>query len=91
MHETLTLALAFGAGILLGAVFFGGLWWTVRTVMSSDRPAAWALGSLVLRTAIALVGFYLVSRGDRWRLLACLAGFVVGRVVVIWVSGQHAT
>jgi F1F0 ATPase subunit 2 len=91
MHESLILALAFGAGILLGALFFGGLWWTVRTVMSSDRPAAWALGSLLLRTAIALGGFYLVSQGDRWRLLASLAGFIVGRVIVLRISGQHAT
>ena len=36
-------------GGLLGTMFFGGLWWTVRTGVSSQRPALWFLGSLVLR------------------------------------------
>ena len=42
MNEMLILALAWVAGGLLGAVFFGGLWWTVRKVGSSR--AARALG-----------------------------------------------
>ena len=32
------LALSLAAGILLGAIFFGGLWWTVRHgALSGDR------------------------------------------------------
>ena len=61
MNETLTLALALAAGVLLGAIFFGGLWWTVRKGVSSQRPALWFLGSLLLRMSIALAGFYFVS------------------------------
>ena len=30
MNETLALVLAWLAGGVLGAIFFGGLWWTVR-------------------------------------------------------------
>ena len=30
MNDIQALALAFFAGVLLGAVFFGGLWWTVQ-------------------------------------------------------------
>ena len=47
---------------LLGAIFFGGLWWTVRKGVASRRPALWFLGSLLLRTSIALAGFYVVAR-----------------------------
>ena len=39
MNEVLLLALALSAGVLLGAVFFGGLWWTVRKGVSSEQPA----------------------------------------------------
>ena len=39
MNEWLTLALAWMAGLLLGAIFFGGLWWTVRLGVASRRPA----------------------------------------------------
>ena len=82
MNETLTLALAWLAGGGLGAVFFGGLWWTVRKGVSSPRPALWFLGSGLLRMSIVLAGFYFVS-GGRWkRLVACLVGFVIARVVV---------
>jgi F1F0 ATPase subunit 2 len=83
MNDLLLLTLAFSAGLLLGAIFFGGLWWTVRKGASSQQPAFWFLGSLLLRMSIALAGFYLVS-GGRWeRLLVCLVGFVIGRLVVM--------
>jgi len=75
--------LALSAGLLLGAVFFGGLWWTVRRGVSSPRPAAWFLGSLLVRTGIILAGFYFASDGQGDRLLACLAGFVIARLLVI--------
>ena len=58
MNEPLMLVLAVVAGVLLGAIFFGGLWWTVRKGVSSTRPALWFLGSLLLRTGIVLAGFY---------------------------------
>ena len=35
MNDMLTLVLAGVAGGILGAIFFGGLWWTVRKGGSS--------------------------------------------------------
>lgn len=82
MDEVWMLPLASIAGLLLGGVFFGGLWWTVRTAVSSKRPALWFLGSLLMRTAIVLAGFHYVS-GAHWeRLLASLLGFFAARHVV---------
>jgi F1F0 ATPase subunit 2 len=83
MNETLILVLALATGILLGAIFFGGLWWTVQKGVSSKRPALWFFGSLLLRTSIALVGFYFIARGHWERLLVCLLGFVVARLIVM--------
>ena len=82
MNETLILVLALATGILLGAIFFGGLWWTVQKGVSSKRPALWFFGSLLLRTSIALAGFYFVARGPWENLLVCLLGFVFARVIV---------
>lgn len=87
MSEAPLLILAAVAGILLGAMFFGGLWWTIRRGLTSLHPATWLLGSLVLRTTVALAGFYLAASGDWRRLLACLAGFVLARVVVTRFAG----
>jgi F1F0 ATPase subunit 2 len=83
MNETLTLVLAWVAGGLLGAIFFGGLWWTVRKGVSSPRPAPWFFGSLLLRMSIVLAGFYFVSGGHWQRLVACLLGFVIARLIVL--------
>ena len=82
INEGVVLALALMTGILLGAVFFGGLWWTIRKGVSSKQPALWFLGSVLLRTAIALAGFYLIARGHWERLLVCLVGFLVARLLV---------
>jgi F1F0 ATPase subunit 2 len=83
MNETLILVLALATGVLLGAIFFGGLWWTVQKGVSSKRPALWFFGSLLLRTSIALVGFYFIARGHWERLLVCLLGFVMARLIVM--------
>jgi len=83
MNELLQLALVLLAGLLLGALFFGGLWWTVLRAVSARQPALWFVVSLLLRTAIVLAGFYLVSGEDWKRLLLCLSGFIAARFIVI--------
>jgi F1F0 ATPase subunit 2 len=83
MSEIPALAVALFAGGLLGAFFFGGLWWTVQKGVASERPALWFLGSLMLRTGLILAGFYFVSRGHWSRLAVCLLGFLIARVVVV--------
>jgi len=87
MNETLTLALAWVTGGVLGTIFFGGLWWTIRKGVSSKQPAPWFFGSLLLRMSIALTGFYFVSGGHWDRLLACLLGFVIARFIVTRLTG----
>lgn len=82
MIDLLSLVFALIAGIMLGAIFFGGLWWTVRKGVSAKNPAFLFFGSMLLRTCIVVLGFYFIL-GDSWqRLLAGLLGFIVARIVV---------
>lgn len=81
MNDGLSLVFAFAAGILLGAFFFGGLWWTIKRCISSGQPALWFLGSLLLRTGIVMLGFYFILGDDWTRLLAGLTGFIVARLI----------
>lgn len=90
MNETLILFLAWVAGGGLGVIFFGGLWWTVRKGVTSKRPLLWFLGSLLLRISIVLAGFYFVAGGGWKRLLACLLGFVMARLLVTWLTRSSA-
>ncbi len=86
MNETLILVLAGLAGLLLGAFFFGGLWWTVNKGITSSQPALWFLGSFLVRMGFTLAGFYFVS-GGRWeRLLVCFLGFITARILVSWLT-----
>lgn len=79
------------AGILLGLVFFGGLWWTVRMGLASPQPALWFLGSFLVRTAIAVAGFYFVAQGNWRRLVACLSGFLLARIATAWLTRETKT
>jgi F1F0 ATPase subunit 2 len=94
MNELLIGALAWLAGLLLGGIFFGGLWWTVHKSVSSQRPALWLLPSLLLRMSITLAGFYFVSDGYWQRWLLCLLGFIMARLIVTRLtrtSGEEQT
>ena len=92
MNEPVSLASALVTGVLLGAIFLGGLWWTVCQGLSSKRVARWFLSSLLLRMGVVLAGFYLVSGGHWEQLLLCLLGFIMARLVVTWLmqpSGEN--
>lgn len=70
-------------GILLGILFFGGLWYTVKKAINFKRPALWFLASFFTRTGVTLLGFYYISLGKWQHLLLCLVGFIVGRFMVL--------
>ena len=89
MDELLRILFVPAAGMLLGVLFFGGLWWTVRKGVSARQPALWFGASLLLRTAAVLTGFYFVAGPDWKRLLLCLCGFVIARLIVVRLSAKR--
>jgi F1F0 ATPase subunit 2 len=80
------LILSLMVGMLLGLVFFCGLWWTVRKAINSTNPALWFFGSVMLRMAVVMSGFYLVMAGDWRRLCIALVGFIIARMLVTHFS-----
>jgi F1F0 ATPase subunit 2 len=83
MTETLGLALAGLAGIALGGLFFGGLWWTVRQGLVSSHPGPWFIASLFLRMITVLTGLWIIGHRNLERLLACLIGIGLARLIVM--------
>jgi len=77
------------AGIILGTLFFGGLWLTVKKAVGSKYAALWVLASSLLRTGIVLTGFYFVADGRWQRLLVCVLGFIVARFITMWLTKSY--
>ena len=71
---------ALAIGIFLGALFFGGLWWTVHRGLTAANPALWFGVSALARMAIALSGLYYVARAGWPSLVASLCGLLIARV-----------
>lgn len=81
-----SLILALIAGFGLGLFFFGGLWWTVKQLAHVQRPSVLIIISFLGRTAVTLVGFYIIA-SDRWeRLLIALLGFILARFLLSYLT-----
>lgn len=76
------IALAAAAGIVLGLVYYGGLWWTVRRLQVTKHPGLLFTASFLVRTAIVLVGLFAVSGGDWFLISISLVLFIVVRMVL---------
>lgn len=83
VSEISYMVLAFIGGMLLGTLFFGGLWFTVKKAVASKIPALWVLGSFILRVTITLTGFYFISLGNWKKQIVCMIGFILARFFVI--------
>lgn len=75
----LAAAIGFGTGLL----YFAGLWWTVAQLRRVRLPALWTLASFLMRAATALAVIGLTAQGRWQRILFCLAGFTLARVLLL--------
>ena len=83
-----SLFVAFVSGLALGAFYFIALWQTVKRLQSATSPAHLMLGSLILRMALVMAGFYLVMGGEHWeRLALAMLGFIIMRKVLTYCLG----
>lgn len=90
MNESLLMIIALFTGVVLGSLFFGGLWYTVRKALASNSPALWFLGSFIFRMGIVLAGFYLIMQRANWLDgLICLVGFITARFIVIRLTRAY--
>jgi len=79
----LTLAAAATAGALLGACYFGGLWWTVQRMPQTEHPLKWYFSSLAVRLSVVLLGLWGLLVACPWPALpASLVGFLGMRVLL---------
>ena len=79
----LALALSALAGIVLGSLYFGGLWLTITRMRTTKSPGFFLVLSFILRTVLVIGGFYLITDGKLERLAVAMLAFFVTRFVFI--------
>ena len=89
MNEIIYRGLAFIGGLVLGTLFFGGLWLTMKKVIVSRSPGILFSASFLLRAGVSMIAFYYISSGYWQRLVICVLGFVVARLFVLRITRQH--
>lgn len=80
-----SIILGFAVGLLLGSLYFGGLWITVKRFTAGTRYSRrLVFASFLVRTLIVLLGFYwLIKLTTYWQAPAlALAGFVISRIII---------
>lgn len=82
MSSLIGVMLALLAGAALGIMYFCGLLWTIQRSLVSSQPGLWFFASFLLRTSLAVGGFYLLSHYGWQALAASLTGFVVTRILM---------
>ncbi len=74
---------SFFMGVFLGAIYFGGLWLTIKRLPGCQQPTLLSLGSFFARTLVCILVFYLIIGSGMQSLLLCLAGFVLTKIALI--------
>jgi F1F0 ATPase subunit 2 len=80
--EPISLLLAMSTGMVAGALYFAGLWWTVRLLPLLRRPVLHAFISFCFRLAALLSIFIAVMQSDWRKMLLCLAGFALAGLLL---------
>lgn len=81
----------FLVGIILGAIFFGGLYWTVKKLNEVKNPSLLIVFSFLLRVAVLLIGLYYVSQNGFQGVLLSLLGIIIIRYIMIYAINSKTT
>jgi F1F0 ATPase subunit 2 len=84
MSISLQIIIGIAIGMVLGAFNYSLLWLTVRTLLVSNRPGLIALFSFLVRMAVIILAFYLLTIGAGWiSAVSGLAGLILVRAIMV--------
>ncbi|MGQ4650611.1 N-ATPase subunit AtpR [Lyngbya aestuarii] len=83
MNNLFFLPITLALGVLLGNIYFRGLWMTVQQLPTAENPILLTFGSFFGRLAIAIAGFALLvmltKENAIWHLFVCVSTFMLVR------------
>ncbi len=83
-YDAATLGMALVVGAVLGAGYFGGLWWTLSRLGRWRRPGVALAVSFALRAVVALAVFAALARLGLAALGVAFVAFLVVRMLASW-------
>ncbi|MBU1055875.1 MAG: ATP synthase subunit I [Proteobacteria bacterium] len=69
-------------GVILSILFFGGLWWTLKKIPQKQNPQRFLGYSFIIRTSIALGGFWLALNHSLAAFGITMAAFALMRFIL---------
>lgn len=82
MNEGFGHAISFVAGILIGLYYFGGLWFTVRSLPGSRRPLNLLFWSFLARSFPVFAAMWFAAKLHVMFLFFIVAGFFLVRFCI---------
>ena len=70
-------------GVLLGCLYFGGLWLSVKKLKSIEGKKKFLLLSWAVRSVLLCLGLYALARYNAASLLCGAAGLLATRSVIV--------
>ena len=67
------------AGVIIGLLYFGGLWLTLNKLTGAKRWIFWLGASFLVRSTMTVAAFWFLAAGDWRRILALVTGFTIVR------------
>lgn len=80
--------LEFFIGIILGILFFGGLYLTVGKLNEVKNPSLLVIFSFIIRMAILLGGLFYLSKKGYQAILLALLGIVLVKFIMIFIVNK---
>ena len=77
------LLVAGASGAVLGGIYFGGLWLTVRRLPTARRPVVCWVASFAGRALVTALGLYWAAEGQGEKMAAALAGLLLVRLILV--------
>lgn len=78
----LDVGIAAMGGVLTGAFYYGGLWWTLQRLANATRPALLLGMSFLVRTVVVLLALLWLTDLQFALILVFMVGFIVMRLVL---------
>ena len=76
-------------GLILGGMFFGGLWLSVKRSQKIKYKKLLFFISWAIRSVILCAGLYYFGRYNVLCLLCAAAGLLIARTVVLWIARKQ--